>query len=141
MESKDGRRAHIQRPIECLDAHAIKSDHRTPNGKRIEIKVIFSSRNFARTVILTSARPWKFSQPEGGVVTGDRLKADVRVPILFGILLLLAEFSRVENLTPNRANDVDFIVVAMLLSAEVGDWMDMQPGGARLARELSKTVG
>ena len=94
----------------------------------------------------TSAGLGQLRQPQQGVVTGDRLKGDVRVPLVLAALAVFAagegalKAVGVEFLGLLGRDDGDLVVVAAVLAGRVADGVDVQAGRLGLAGQLAETV-
>ncbi len=100
----------------------------------------------ARSVSLTTAGLGQLSQAQQGVVAGDGLEGDVRVPLglvalaVLGAEEVVLEAVRVDLLGLDGRDDADLVVLAAELAAGVADGVDVQARGGGLARELAEAV-
>jgi hypothetical protein len=99
-----------------------------------------------RKVVRTAARLGQLRQAQQGVVAGDGLEGDVRVPLVLVALAVLAaaervlEAVRVQLLGLLGRDDADLVVLAAVLAGGVADGVDVQSGRCGLARQLAQPV-
>jgi hypothetical protein len=80
----------------------------------------------------TSTSFWKLCQTKNCVVTGNRLKGDIAVPLSTGALLAVISMG-VQSLALLRANDADLIICNTMFTTRVGNRMNVESGSLWLS--------